>query len=376
MSGGGRGAYAIETFTVTAVSGNRGANGGSGGGGTHDRTAAGTGNLGGYSPVEGYAGGTPASGSQGGGGGGAAEAGNTDGAGFGGDGRVSQITGTTYAGGGAGALGSGATAEPGAGGGGTVASFGTLSVGGANNGATNTGSGGAAGFTNSGVQNAGAGGSGIVIIRYAIPDVTAPNFTSASSFSAAENIATSSNAATIKVSESATVTISAGSDAALFNIITSDSVTAFIRFKASPNFEAPSDVGANNVYEITLTATDTAANAGTQSITITVTDLVDTSAFNSLTLSGAATFRQVVSITANVSVASKVTFRARNIIIAGCKNKLTTGSSPNIVATCSWKPSMRGAVVITASAVPTGAGISSATATPVSVVVGNRVGAR
>ena len=208
------------------------------------------------------------------------------------------------------------------------------------------------------------------------PDTTAPTFTSSSTFSAAENIATSSNAATIKVSESATVTISAGSDAALFNIITSDSVTAFIRFKASPNFEAPSDVGANNVYEITLTATDTAANAGTQSITITVTDVVDTSAFNSLALSGAATFRQVVTITANVSVASKVTFRAKNVIISGCKNKLTTGSSPNIVATCSWKPSMRGAVVITATAVPTGAGISSATATPVSVVVGNRVGAR
>ena len=177
----------------------------------------------------------------------------------------------------------------------------------------------------------------------------------------------------------ATITISAGSDAALFNIIASDSVTAFIRFKTSPNFEAPTDVGANNVYEITLTATDAAANAGTQSITITVTDVVDTSSFNSLALAGSATtatFRTSVVITANVSVASKVTFRAKNVIISGCKNKLTTGSSPNIVATCSWKPSMRGAVVITASAVPTGAGISSATATPVSVVVGNRVGVR
>ena len=208
------------------------------------------------------------------------------------------------------------------------------------------------------------------------PDTTAPTFTSSSSFSVAENIATSSNAATIKVSESSTVTISSGSDAALFNIITSDSVTAFIRFKASPNFEAPADVGGNNVYEITLRAVDAATNAGTQAITIIVTDVVDTSAFNSLVLSGAATFRQLVTITANVSVASRVTFRARNIIISGCKNKLTSGSSPNIVATCSWRPSMRGAVVITATAVPTGAGISSASATPVNVVVGGRSGAR
>ena len=210
----------------------------------------------------------------------------------------------------------------------------------------------------------------------AAPDTTPPTFASSSTFSAEENIATSAIAATISVSESATVTISSGADAARFTITRSETNTAIIKFNVSPDFEAPADVGGNNVYELTLTATDTAANAGTQSITITVTDVVDTSAFNSLVLSGAATFRQVVSITANVSVPSRVTFRAKNVIISGCKNRLTSGSSPNIVATCSWRPSMRGAVVITASAVPTGAGISSATATPLRVVVGNRVGAR
>ena len=214
---------------------------------------------------------------------------------------------------------------------------------------------------------------------YTPPDSTAPTFTSSSSFSAAENIATSATAATIQVSESATVTISSGADAARFNIARTETNTAVIKFNASPNFEAPADVGANNVYDITLTATDAAANAGTQSITITVTDVVETSSFNSLALAGSATtatFRSSVVITANVSVASKVTFRAKNVIISGCKNKPTTGSSPNIIATCSWRPSTRGVVVITATAVPTGAGISSATATPVRVVVGNRVGAR
>lgn len=208
------------------------------------------------------------------------------------------------------------------------------------------------------------------------PDTTAPTFTSSTSFSVAENISTSTSAATIKVSESATVTISSGADSSLFNIYFSDSVTALIKFKSSPNYEAPADVGANNVYEITLTATDLAANAGTQSITITVTDQVDTSTFNSMSLSGAATYRQVVTITANVSVASRVTFRVKNNIISGCKNKLTSGSSPNIIATCSWRPSTRGAVIITATASPTNAGISGATATPVNVVVSNRSGSR
>jgi hypothetical protein len=213
-------------------------------------------------------------------------------------------------------------------------------------------------------------------LTYSSNDTTPPTFTSSSSFSAAENIATSANAATIKVSESATVTISSGVDASLFNIITSDTVTAFIRFKTSPNFEVPSDSGGNNVYDLVLTATDLASNAGTQTITITVTDVVDTSAFNSFALSGSASFRTVVTITANVSVASRVTFRARGVIIAGCKNKLTTGSSPNIVASCSWRPSTRGAVVLTATAAPTGAGISSTTANPISVTVSNRSGSR
>ena len=208
------------------------------------------------------------------------------------------------------------------------------------------------------------------------PDTTAPTFTSSTSFSAAENIATSSAAATIKVSESATVTISSGADSALFNISNSDSITALIRFKVSPDFESPSDSGRNNVYDLVLTATDPSNNAGTQTITITVTDVVDTSSFNSFSFSGAPTYRGVVTITANVSVASRVTFRARNVIIPGCKNKTASGSGSSFATTCTWRPSTRGAVVLTATAAPTGAGISSATATPLSVMVGNRSGGR
>jgi hypothetical protein len=217
---------------------------------------------------------------------------------------------------------------------------------------------------------------GSVIILAATPDTTAPTFTSSSSFSAAENIAISSAAATIKVSESATVTISSGADSALFNISNSDSVTALIRFKVSPNFESPSDSGGNNVYDLVLTATDPSNNAGTQTITITVTDLVDTSSFNSFSVSGTPSFRTLVTITANVSVAANVTFRARNVIIPGCKNKTASGSGSSFSVTCTWRPSARGAVTLTATAVPTGAGISSSTATPLNVIVGNRSGGR
>ena len=207
-------------------------------------------------------------------------------------------------------------------------------------------------------------------------DSTAPTFTSSSSFSTAENIATSTTAATIKVSESATVTISSGADASLFTISNSDTVTALIKFKVSPNYEAPSDSGGNNVYDLVLTAIDPSNNSGTQTITITVTDVVDTSSFNSFSLSGTPSYRTVVTITANVSVAAKVTFRAKNVIISGCKNKTASGSGSSFAATCSWRPSARGAVTLTATAVPTSGSISSSTATPINVMVGNRSGRR
>jgi hypothetical protein len=116
-----------------------------------------------------------------------------------------------------------------------------------------------------------------------------------------------------------------------------------------------------------------------QSITITVTDVVDTSSFNSLALAGSATtasFRTVVVITANITVASKVTFRVNGKILPGCKNKLATGSSSSFSATCSWRPSNRGPVSLSATSVPTGAGITGATATPVRIMVGNRAGSR
>ena len=214
---------------------------------------------------------------------------------------------------------------------------------------------------------------------YTPPDSTAPTFTSSLSFSAAENIATSATAATIQVSESATVTISSGADAARFNIARTETNTAVIKFNASPNFEAPADVGANNVYDITLTATDNAANTGTQSINITVTDVVETSSFNSLALAGSATtatYRTAVVVTANVTVASRVTFRVNGKVLPGCKNRLASGSGSSYSVTCSWKPSNRGAISLTAVATPTGAGISSTTSNPVSVMVGKRVGSR
>jgi hypothetical protein len=236
-----------------------------------------------------------------------------------------------------------------------------------------------AGTSQTNLSGANAATGYVIITSLIVPDTTPPTFTSSSSFSAAENIATSATVATIRVSESATVTISSGADAARFNIARSETNTAIIKFNASPDFEAPADVGGNNVYEITLTATDTANNAGTQSITITVTDVVDTSSFNSLALAGSATtatYRTAIVITANVTVASRITFRVNGKILPGCKNKLASGSGSSFSVTCNWRPSNRGTVALTAAATPTGAGISSTTSNPISIMVDRRTGTR
>jgi hypothetical protein len=208
------------------------------------------------------------------------------------------------------------------------------------------------------------------------PDTTPPSFVSSNSFSVAENLSTSATAASIKVSESATVTISSGLDSSLFNISKSDSVTALIKFKTSPDYEAPIDSGANNVYDLTLTATDDAGNSATQSITITVTNVLDTSSFNSLTISRMPIYRSSVTITADVSVSAKVTFKAGNVVIAGCKNLSANGSGSSFTVNCSWKPSTRGNVLISAIATPTSGAISGTTSSPVQVNVTSRTGSR
>ena len=216
------------------------------------------------------------------------------------------------------------------------------------------------------------------MIRYT-PDGTAPTFSSSSSFSAAENIATSATAATIIVSESATVTISGGADSSAFNIYFSDSITALIKFKVSPNYESPADSGGNNIYDLTLTATDTAGNAGTQAITITVGNLVDTSGFNSLALAGSAvtaTYRTSVIITANVTVASKITFTINGKVLPGCKNRSTSGSGSSHSVTCTWKPSRRGDVSLAAISTPNSGSITGTSANPVSIRINNRAGTR
>ena len=98
-----------------------------------------------------------------------------------------------------------------------------------------------------------------------------PVITSAATASVAENQTSAiSVVATDADGDTLTYTL-AGTDSALFSI----GATGVIAFIAAPNFEAPADAGANNVYDVTVNVADGNGGTATQAITISVTDLND-----------------------------------------------------------------------------------------------------
>ena len=63
-----------------------------------------------------------------------------------------------------------------------------------------------------------------------------------------------------------------GTDAAMFTIGAS---TGVLSFQRAPDFENPTDAGANNVYDVTAIATDAAGASGSKNVQVRVTDLND-----------------------------------------------------------------------------------------------------
>jgi hypothetical protein len=105
-----------------------------------------------------------------------------------------------------------------------------------------------------------------------------------------------------------------------------------------------------------------------------ITSQITNGAFNAISLTGGAVtaiYRIPITITVNVSTASKVIFFADEKRIPGCINRTTSGVSPTITLSCSWSPSRRGAVMLKAEAVPVGGG-TKFISTPLLIRVGNR----
>lgn len=110
-----------------------------------------------------------------------------------------------------------------------------------------------------------------LIINVTEPDLTPPSFTSSNSISVNENI---SEIADVKATDSGFVTYSlvTGSDSDKFTI---DAQSGKLSFKTPADFENPTDGDLNNIYEVTVMATDSVLNEATQNITVTVNNIFD-----------------------------------------------------------------------------------------------------
>ena len=102
----------------------------------------------------------------------------------------------------------------------------------------------------------------------------APSITSAAATSFAENGTTYVyNAFGSDPDAGTTLTyVLGGADAALFNI---NAATGAVTFKTPPDFETPRDNGANNIYDITVTASDGSFSSAAQAVAITITDMLE-----------------------------------------------------------------------------------------------------
>ena len=94
---------------------------------------------------------------------------------------------------------------------------------------------------------------------------------------------------------SLTYTIDSGADASKFSI---NSTTGVLTFIAAPNFEAPTDVGGNNIYDVVVKVSD-GSLSDTQAIAVTVTN-----ANEAPTITSAATASTVENVTPATTVYS------------------------------------------------------------------------
>lgn len=118
----------------------------------------------------------------------------------------------------------------------------------------------------------------------AVPVNDDPVITSSSTTSVVEN-----NTSVFFVTSSdvdggaANYTISGGADQSRFSI---NPTTGLLTFNAAPDFELPSDVGTNNVYEVEVTVDDGNTGNDVQLVSVTVTDSTVLDEFNAVSYSG------------------------------------------------------------------------------------------
>ncbi|MDO5693745.1 MAG: cadherin domain-containing protein [Pseudomonadota bacterium] len=117
-----------------------------------------------------------------------------------------------------------------------------------------------------------ASATGTIINVNQAPVITSNGGGATASINVAENTTavTKVTATDAETNTVLTFSISGGADKALFQI---DAATGVLSFKSAPNYEAPGDVGSNNVYDVQVTVTDNGGLTDVQDIAVTVTNV-------------------------------------------------------------------------------------------------------
>lgn len=192
-----------------------------------------------------------------------------------------------------------------------------------------------------------------------VVDNTAPTFSSAATANAAENQTAAYTAAATDNVSAVTYSLTGGADMALFNI---NANSGAVTFKNAPNFEVKGDNGANNVYDITVTATDALGNAANKAVAITVTNVNENPA-----LTGSATSSQTVVV--GQAFSSDITPLFTDVdgdTLTYTTSALPTGITIN-AGVISGTPAAAGVVPITITATDAGGLFVSHTVTVTSV---------
>ncbi len=136
-----------------------------------------------------------------------------------------------------------------------------------------------------------------------VPVITSGGAGPAAAVSVAENVAavTTVTAADVDLpAQTLTFSIAGGADAAKFAI---NGATGALSFLAAPDFEAPTDSGGNNVYDVTVQVSDGNGGSDTQAIAVTVTPVNDNAPVISSNGGGASA---AVSVAENATAATTV----------------------------------------------------------------------
>lgn len=205
----------------------------------------------------------------------------------------------------------------------------------------------------------GAGLHGIGALCGSLPDLTAPTFSNSNSVTIPENTSVLTNVVSIQISESSTIAMPSGADISRFTLVISDSISAYIRFVTSPDFEAPLDSGGDNIFNITVRATDTAGNATSQSLIIQVTDVSENSVVGSLSIPQSVSKGAAVTISISVNNSGSARFYFDGKRIPSCLKRPTSGVYPNLTITCTWKPAVSNYHSISAVFTPTSSTFNS-----------------